>query len=150
MLLFSPRRGDLTIRKTRTASGATAVQVVRNEGRGRLVVKHIGSAHDEAECEALRARAERYAEAHRVQPSLFAEVSPAPLALDLSHVRLVGVTHQFAREALLACARRCGLGSLPGLYLDLALMRIIEPTSKRRTLELLQRYFDVRYADRTL
>ena len=150
MLLFSPMRGDLTIRKTRTASGATAVQVVRNEGRGRLVVKHIGSAHDEAECEALMARAERYAEAHRVQPSLFAEVSPAPLALDLSHVRLVGVTHQFAREALLACARRCGLGSLPGLYLDLALMRIIEPTSKRRTLELLQRYFDVRYAERTL
>ena len=70
MLLFSPMRGDLTIRKTRTASGATAVQVVRNEGRGRLVVKHIGSAHDEAECEALMARAERYAEAHRVQPSL--------------------------------------------------------------------------------
>ena len=50
-------RGDLTIRKTRTASGATAVQVVRNERRGRLVVKHIGSAHDEAECEALMARA---------------------------------------------------------------------------------------------
>ena len=150
MLLFSPMRGDLTIRKTRTASGATAVQVVRNEGRARLVVKHIGSAHDETECEVLMARAERYAEAHRVQPSLFAETSPVPLALDLSHARLVGVTHQFAREALLACARRCGLGSLPGLYLDLALMRIIEPTSKRRTVELLQRYFDVRYAERTL
>ena len=114
MLLFSPMRGDLTIRKTRTASGATAVQVVRNKGRGRLVVKHIGSAHDEAECEALMVSAERYAEAHRVQPSLIAEASPTPLALDLSHARLVGVTHQFVREALLACARRCGLGSLPG------------------------------------
>jgi len=38
---------------------------------------------------------------------------------------------------------------LPELYLDLALMRIIEPTSKLHTLELLQRYFKVSYIKRT-
>src|SRR5690606_1164665 len=55
-----------------------------------------------------------------------------------------------ARDILMACASRCGLGDLPELYRDLALMRIIEPTSKLRTIELLQQYFNVRYAQRTV
>jgi hypothetical protein len=46
-------RGDLKIRKTRTASGATAIQVVRHEGKRRVVVKHIGSAHDQAQLDVL-------------------------------------------------------------------------------------------------
>ena len=70
--------------------------------------------------------------------------------LNLAHTQLVGVTHRFARNALLACARQCGLGALSELYLDLALMRIIEPASKLRTVELLQRYFNVGYAQRSV
>lgn len=147
-------RGDLTIRKVRTASGATAVQVVRNEGKKRPFIKHIGSAHSEQECELLMAEAKNYAEAHCRQPSLFANIPPSPvpslLQKALPHTKLVGVTHQFARNTLFACARKCGLGMLPELYLDLALMRIIEPASKLRTLELLQWYFNVSYAERTL
>lgn len=142
-------RGDLTIRKVQTRSGATAVQVVRNVGKKRAIIKHVGSAHTEDECEVLLAEAETYAEAHRRQPSLFAvESAPAP-KLDLARTKLVGVTHVFARNALLACARLCGLGNLPLIYLDLALMRIVEPTSKLRTIELLELYFNVRYAERT-
>jgi transposase len=49
----------------------------------------------------------------------------------------VGVTHTYARRALLACADLCGLSDLPVLYRDLTLMRIIEPTSKLATIELL-------------
>ena len=64
-------RGDLTIRKTKTASGATAVQVVRHEGKQRIVIKHIGSARDQTQLAALIVQAEQYAEAHRVQPNLF-------------------------------------------------------------------------------
>jgi len=147
-------RGDLTIRKVRTASGATAVQVVRNEGKKRPFIKHIGSAHTEQECELLMAEAKNYAEAHCRQPSLFAETHPSPgpslLQKALPHTKLVGVTHQFARKTLFACARKCAMGTLPEIYLDLALMRIIEPASKLRTLELLQWYFNVSYAERTL
>ena len=145
-------RGDLTIRKVKTASGSTAVQVVRNEGKKRAIIKHIGSAHSERECDLLLAEAESYAEAHRRQPNMFAGISapaiPTP-QLDLSHAKLISVTHQFSRNVLLACARKCGLEGLPELYLDLALMRIIEPTSKMRTLELLLRYFNVSYIERT-
>jgi len=143
-------RGDLTIRKTMTASGATAVQVVRNEGKQRIVVKHIGSAHDGSTLAELLVEAERYAEAHRIQPSLFAPSLESSVSTTLAQATLVKVTHCFAREALLACARLCGLGSLPELYLDLALMRIIEPASKLRTVEQLKQHFDVCYAQRTV
>lgn len=64
-------RGDLTIRKTKTASGATAIQVVRHEGKKRIVVKHIGSARDSTQLTVLTVQAKQYAEAHRVQPNLF-------------------------------------------------------------------------------
>jgi len=145
-------RGDLTIRKVRTASGATAVQVVQNKGKQRSFLKHIGSAHNEQELELLMAKAEKYVETHCRQPSLFADTPPSPSSLQtaLAGSKLVGVTHQYARNTLHACARKCGLGFLPELYLDLALMRIIEPASKLRTLELLEWYFNVRYARRTL
>jgi len=144
--------GDLTVRKTRTASGATGVQVVRYEGSRCVVVKHIGSARDEDGLRSLLDSAERYAEAHRRQPNLFADRpdTTAQGQLDLSQARLLGVTHPFIRRVLLACASRCHLGWLPELYLDLALMRIVEPVSKLRTLELLERYFGVRYARRTV
>jgi transposase len=149
-------RGDLTIRTVRTGSGATAVQVVQNKGRQRSFLKHIGSAHTEHELELLMAEAQQYAEAHCRQPNLFAETPPPPPPPPSSfqdafaRSKLVGVTHQFARRVLLACARKCGLGDLPELYLDLALMRIIEPASKLMTLELLVSHFNVQYARRSL
>jgi transposase len=114
----------------------------------------MGSAHSEHELELLMAEARQYAEAHCRQPNLFAETPPPPSPSSFQDAfarsKLVGVTHQFARKVLLACARKCGLGVLPELYLDLALMRIIEPASKLRTLELLESHFNVQYARRTL
>ena len=142
-------RGDLTIRKTKTASGAIAVQVVRNIGKRRDIVQHIGSAHDATALRALLAQAQSFVERHCVQPSLFAASATAsPLAFDA--ITLVAITHRFSRDALLACARRCRLGFLPELYLDFALMRIIEPTSKARTITLLQEHFGVLYSAMTV
>lgn len=143
-------RGDLTTRTTRTASGATAVQVVRYESGRCVVVKHIGSAHDAGTLQMLLADAERYAEAHCAQPSLFAAVDAPGTLVDLTQVRLLRVTHTYARRALLACAHLCGLDDVPILYRDLALMRIVEPASKLHTVELLKQYFQVSYAERTV
>ena len=55
----------------KTASGTTAIQVVSYEVKQRIVVKHIGSASDQTQLAALIVQAEKYAEAHRVQPNLF-------------------------------------------------------------------------------
>jgi hypothetical protein len=45
------------VRTVKTASGATAVQVVHSSRRGSRDIEHVGSAHDDAELEALKAAA---------------------------------------------------------------------------------------------
>ena len=45
------------VRTVKTASGATAVQIVHSSRRGSRDIEHIGSAHDAAELEALKAAA---------------------------------------------------------------------------------------------
>src|SRR3954469_3367272 len=47
------------VRTVKTASGARAVQIVYSSRRGSRDIEHIGSAHDEAELEALKAAARR-------------------------------------------------------------------------------------------
>jgi hypothetical protein len=45
------------VRTVKTASGATAVQIAGSSRRGSRNIEHIGSAHDDAELEALKAAA---------------------------------------------------------------------------------------------
>lgn len=145
-------RSDLTIRTVRTASGASAVQIIRYEHGKRTIVKHIGSAHTDDELAALYREAELIREQLCVQPSLFTTEAAlaSPVLAPTLNLRLHAVTHRFAYEALRCCSEQCGLAFLAPLYQDLALMRIIEPASKLRTIELLHRYFDVLYAQRTV
>ncbi len=54
------------VRTARTASGATAVQVMYSSQRGSREIGHLGSTHDEAEPEALKAAAQQRAAAQSV------------------------------------------------------------------------------------
>ena len=45
------------VRTVKTASGATAVQIVWSSRRGSRSIEHLGSAHDEVELAALKAAA---------------------------------------------------------------------------------------------
>jgi hypothetical protein len=94
--------------------------------------------------------ARNFVEANCAQGRLFSAEEPVSTLVDRSKVRLVRITHHYARKALLVCAKLCGLEFLPVLYRDMALMRIIEPASKLRTIELLRQHFEVRYAERTV
>jgi hypothetical protein len=47
------------VRTVKTTWGATAVQIVWSSRRGCGIIEHIGSAHDDAEMEALKAAAGR-------------------------------------------------------------------------------------------
>jgi transposase len=141
--------GDLTIRKVRTGSGAIAVQVVKYVKRKCVIVRHIGSANTDDELTVLWKEAEVVREQLCVQPSLFAKIEEKPI-LHAEHLVLQSVMHKFALNFLRDCSQVCGLGFLNILYQDLAVMRIIEPASKLRTLELLERHFSLSYARRSL
>lgn len=132
------------MRTVRTASGATAVQVVWYEKNTRRIAKHIGSAKNNDEIEVLRASAKQYIAEKEPQISLFQESISQIVYFD--HIEVTNMSHQFARNILFTLAKRCGLSDLDELYLDLAIMRIIEPCSKLRSIELIKQYFQISYS----
>lgn len=135
------------MRKTKTASGATAVQLVRYENRKVVVIKHIGSGHTTEEVAALVESGRVYMEKETLQQSLFPQQEQRTLPLSTS--RYVGVIHRFAYDLLLEVAQRCGFDTEKDrILVDFAVMRLIEPASKLRSIELLNRYFEIRYARR--
>lgn len=142
--------GDLRIRKVRTSSGATAIQIVRYVDRKCVVIRHVGSAWTDQELQILMQEAECTREELCVQPSLFPTKGDETQLLHKNYLRLQAITHLFAHKMLRRCGQICGLGNMHPLYQDLALMRIIEPASKLRTIELLQRYFNISYGERTV
>ncbi len=135
-----------SVRKVKTKSGSTAVQVVRYIGHKSIVLKHIGSAKDETELAVLRQRALEWIEEESAQLSLFPSQKQKLLVVDRGEC--IGVTHHFAFLFFMSCFDECGLSHLPRLLLDLAIMRLIEPASKLRSIELLQHYFSIRYSQR--
>lgn len=138
-----------SIRKTKTSSGSIAVQVVRYQHRKVIVEKHIGSARNDDEVKALYEVARTWIEQTTGQISL-ADVSSSR-TLSLANTQYVGVNYLFAYEVLLDVAGRLGLDlDRDRLIIDLAIMRLIEPASKLRSIELLERYFNVRYSRRAI
>lgn len=138
-----------SIRKTKTASGATAVQIVRYEKRKVVIVKHVGSAKTADEIASLVESAGSWIERECPQQALFPKEPRRSIAL--ATARYAGVTYAFAHQVLASVARTLGFASLNApLLLDLAYMRLIEPSSKLRSIERLGRYFGIRYAERTV
>lgn len=136
--------GKYHIRTVRSSSGATVVQVVWYEKHVTKIAKHIGSAKGEDELTILRTEANRYIVENEPQRSLF-DVPPSSI-VSFDQIEVTQVSHRFARDILLKLASFCRLEFLDILYRDLALMRIIEPCSKRRSIQLLKQYFDISYS----
>ena len=134
------------IRSVTTASGATAIQVVERSKGKTHILKHIGSGHTEEEVGCLLESAQRWLDSYR--PSLFP--SPERTNIPLSSVQFTHTTHRFAYDTLKNITTHIGFHALPPLLIDLAIMRLIEPSSKLRAIELLQRYFGISYTERTV
>lgn len=80
-------RGDLKLRKVRTKSGSTSVQVVRYGDGRREIVKHMGSAGNDADLAVLMSEAQQYVEKHCAQPDLFAAIEPPDPVVRLSKLK---------------------------------------------------------------
>lgn len=139
-----------SLRTTKTASGKTAVQVIRYEQRKVIVMKHVGSAKTKDEIKALKESAASWIARETAQQQLFEKGEPRR-TLALATTRYVGVTHLFAYRTLIALMNKLGFSTLAApLLLDLACMRIVEPSSKLRAITLMERYFGIRYAESTV
>lgn len=123
------------VRTVRTASGATAVQIVHSMRRGSRRIEHLGSGHDEAEVEALKAAArQRLAEGQAV---LDLDVDGAGSA---GPARIVSSRAGHLWDALVRAYDSLGFDAATEadvVFRDLVLARIIEPTSKVDSLRVL-------------
>lgn len=131
------------VRTVKTASGARAVQIVHSSRRGSRDIEHIGSAHDDAALEALKAVARQRLAAG--QPELdfgldFAALRAGsgtgggPLAITSSRMGHLWDALGHAFEVL-------GFEAATGgdeVFRALVLARIIEPTSKLDSLRVIE------------
>lgn len=139
-----------SIRVTKTASGAQAVQVVEYRKRKVCVCKHIGSAHSEKELQQLKSAAQAWILANPPQPQLLATPTDASRFL-LHEYEYRGVRFIYAYEFLYHLCGHIGFRALEdAILIDLVIMRIFEPASKLRSLTLLSKYFGIEHAENTL
>lgn len=137
----------LKLRKTKTGSGATAVQVIYYKNRKLIVKKHIGSGKTNKEIESLIIKGKEWIKTNSSQEELFPENLNQ---LDPTRLKFLGATHRFTYQMLQRVAKHCGIESNEDILFDFAIMRLIEPTSKLRTIKLLERYFNIIYPERTV
>ena len=122
------------MRKVKTASGATAVQIVSKSGGVRRIVEHLGSAHDETELEVLLEAGRQKIAAWQGQGLLDLEsLEPAPGRTGLATTTVESKHSRLLWEVLHGAYRRLGLGEAVGgdrAFEQMVLARLIEPTSK--------------------
>lgn len=135
----------LRIRVVKTGSGASAVQVIYFRNRKRVVYKHIGSARTSQELESLKIVAQDIIKNSSLQAYLFEETKFDNL-LFLDKSDFLGVYFTLLYEVLTALISQIGLDQIKKqILLDLVIIRIVEPASKLRSIELLDTYFGIKH-----
>ena len=120
------------VRKVKTASGATAVQIAERVGGRDKVLKHLGSAHTEADLAALLATAR-----DRLHPGQ-GEFDLSAGAVPTGHAVITGKRHAVLWQVLTAAYAQLGFDVIgDAAFAQLVLARIIEPTSKVDSLRVL-------------
>jgi len=123
------------VRKVKTASGATAVQIVDKRAGVRRIVEHLGSAHDEAELAVLMQVARERLNAGQDGLDLGLD-TPAPAVG--ARARVVAGSSQVLWDVLVDAYQRLGFTVLDDeAFMKLVLARVIEPVSKADTVRVL-------------
>jgi len=135
----------MKIRVVTTASKAKAVQIIRYQNNKRIIMKHVGSAHTEPELKELLLIADEWVKDFSNQLSIFPDENPNSV-IHLNHSTFLGVQFNFFYQQVNQIQAKLGFAELPVLLNDLVLMRIFEPASKLRSLELMEHYFGVKHS----
>jgi hypothetical protein len=127
------------VRTVRTASGARAVQIVHSSRRGSRDIEHIGSAHDDAELETLKAVAQQRIHAGQGELEL-GLAGPGPPRRPGAALPITGSMMRHLWDALTAGYGTLGFDTAAAgdqVFQAMVLARIIEPTSKLDSLRVL-------------
>ena len=122
------------LRTVKTASGATAVQIVWSSSKGSRQIEHLGSAHHQGQLEALKAAGQQRLSAGQSELDLgLGSDASAPLPITSSRMAVL-------TQALTAAWHALGFEQATDadpVFRALVLARILEPTSKQDSLRVL-------------
>jgi hypothetical protein len=126
----------------KTGSGATAVQIVHSSRRGSRDIEHIGSAHDDAQVEVLKAAARQQLAAGQGELDLGLEATErARRGKGGGPLPITSTRMGHLLDALAHAYRVLGFDDAAGgdeVFGQLVLARIIEPVSKLDSLRVLE------------
>jgi hypothetical protein len=123
------------VRTVKTASGATAVQIVYSSHQGSRKIEHIGSAHDEVELELLKAAARQRLAGGQGELDLGLDTAAAGGPLPITASRMGCLTGALEHAYRVLGFDQASGGD--GVFAQLVLARIIEPVSKIDSLRVL-------------
>lgn len=133
----------LKFREVKTGSGKTAVQVYYLDNRKHVIVKHLGSANSPEELDDLKQQAQQFIEDYSNQTSLFPTLKSGAYSY-LEQYECVGFYFRFFYDTIQRLIAQIGFEELnPNLFKDLVTIRILEPASKLRSIDLIEAYFGI-------
>jgi len=122
------------------------VQVYSYENGKRVILKHIGSGTTDEELDSLVEMAKLYISDASKQAYLFEEEKPKADTVLISQCEFIGIYYNFFYDVIKALQHRIGFGIVADSLLnDLVVMRIFEPGSKLRSIELMENYFGIKH-----
>ena len=135
----------LKIRVVKTGSLANAVQAVCYRNNKRIIVKHFGSCHSSSELAEMIQHANEWVKTYSNQLSIFHDDNPDGI-LYINQCSFLGVHYTFFYELISTLQTQIGFSQLSQQLLnDLVIMRLLEPASKLRSIELLESYFGIKH-----
>ena len=134
----------LRVRIISTKVGSRSVQIVRYADGKRYIIKHIGTGNTDEELSSLKQVALTHIEELTRQSSLFPDVKSSGDIMMLNQCEYRGFYYTFLYEVLRTLQARLGYtGVADDMLNDLTIMRILEPASKLRSIELMESYFGI-------
>lgn len=136
----------LHIRVVKTKGMSRSVQVYRYKNSKRLIIKHIGSGTTDEEINALKEMARVFIADYTKQSYLFEEAKPKEEAVLISQCQYIGVYYTYLYDVLRAIQHQIGYAlEVDKLLNDLVVIRVFEPASKLRSIELMETYFGIKH-----
>lgn len=129
----------MKIRKVKTASNSTAIQVIDYTDRKRRILKHIGSGKTEEEISTLESQGLIWIQETQQQSSLFKEKLVDEDKLFNNQYTFTGVRLTFAYEVLENLLKKLDFSQhLPLMIQSLIIAQILENDSKRHMVRFLE------------
>ena len=126
------------IRQIKYSANSVSVQVYKIENRKRVVVRHIGTARNELEKANLLILANDFISKLLKQLFLFESKSQLGSIFYFNQTEFIGVYYTFLYDLIYKLILLIGFDKLKNnLLLDLVVIRMMEPTSKLCSIELL-------------